>query len=94
MPKKAPTHKPKRRKDNRKNRHKVYDKQKWRKPGGIRKRILLRDNYICQECGRVVSGKEAHVDHIDGNEINMNDDNLQTLCSECHGRKTAKNSVN
>lgn len=59
----------------------------------IRARVLLRDQYTCQnpECRRVCGRKgEAHVDHIDGDSSNNPDDgsNWQTLCATCHSRKT------
>ena len=33
-------------------------------------------------------GKEAHVDHRDGDDANNDIDNLQTLCLQGHSRKT------
>ena len=33
-------------------------------------------------------GRNAHVDHIDGNSHNNDMANLQTLCIEGHSRKT------
>lgn len=63
------------------------------------KRILKRDNYLCQEClrqGRMtplkVRPRDHAVDHIipkaqgGGNE----DSNLQSLCAPCHDAKTAR----
>lgn len=50
----------------------------------IRKRILVRDNYTCQQCHRYGN----HVDHKDGDDSNMADSNLWTLCRYCHGIKT------
>ena len=58
-----------------------------------RKRVLIRDNYQCRVCGRVVGGEsgEAHVDHIVPKRIldTTDESALQTLCAVCHGRKTA-----
>ena len=54
----------------------------------IRQRVLLRDGYRCQGCGRLVAGREAHVDHRDGDSHNNDPDNLQLLCIGCHGVKT------
>lgn len=62
----------------------------WRR---IRDRILLRDRYACQHCGRV--GEDNEVDHI----VNVaqggtdDDSNLQTLCPDCHKVKTAAESA-
>ena len=57
----------------------------------MRQRVLVRDAWACQECGRVCADKrEAHVDHIvpkaQGGQDVM--ENLRTLCVRCHGRKT------
>jgi 5-methylcytosine-specific restriction protein A len=58
-----------------------------------RLRVLVRDAFTCQEpvCGRVVSDREAHVDHVIPLEDGGSDDegNLLCRCSSCHGRKTA-----
>lgn len=57
-----------------------YHKDDW---DLVRKAIIIRDKYCCQECG----GKEALVvHHIDGS--GRNDlDNLITLCQKCHYKK-------
>lgn len=59
-----------------------------RKLDRIRKRILLRDGYTCQMCGRVSSRLE--VDHrvplhLGGSE---SDENRWSLCLQCHQAKT------
>ena len=62
----------------------------WRR---IREAVLVRDNYTCRGCQRLVAGKgQAHVDHIDGDSSNNPEDgsNWQTLCRSCHSSKTAK----
>lgn len=33
-------------------------------------------------------GLRGQVDHIDGNDANNDPSNFQTLCLECHGKKT------
>ena len=43
----------------------------------LKRRIIKRDNYMCQECG-VQEPIEVH--HIDFNKMNCADDNLITLC--------------
>lgn len=61
-----------------------------------RKRVMQRDNGLCQPCkraGLVVGGNE--VDHIvpkfEGGT--GDDDNLQTICRTCHAAKTAAESL-
>lgn len=55
-----------------------------------RLRILRRDAFVCRACSRVCYGQAAHVDHIVPLEEGGTDDdeNLQVLCSSCHGAKT------
>lgn len=55
-----------------------------------RRDVLLRDAYQCRACGAVVSGRNAHVDHVIRKSITNSDeiDGLQTLCASCHSRKT------
>lgn len=43
----------------------------------------------CEFCGfRPVHYGQLDVDHIDGNHNNNKEDNLQTLCANCHRLKT------
>ena len=61
---------------------------KWQKD---RKRALVRDNYLCQEClksNRLT--KASDVDHIISKALGGNDNlsNLQSLCNPCHKIKT------
>jgi 5-methylcytosine-specific restriction protein A len=61
----------------------------------MRQRVLVRDAWACQQCGRVCADKrEAHVDHITPKAQGGQDvmENLRTLCIRCHSRKTAKKS--
>lgn len=55
-----------------------------------RLRILTRDHCRCRVCQRVVSGRDAHVDHVVPLEEGGtdSDDNLQVLCQAHHGAKT------
>lgn len=60
-----------------------------------RERILERDAGLCQEHkrrGQIVAGRE--VDHITPKALGGTDSdaNLQTLCTECHRTKTARES--
>lgn len=46
----------------------------------------------CESCGFVpVHICQLDVDHIDGNHSNNPEDNLQTLCANCHRLKTFLN---
>lgn len=52
-----------------------------------RNRILKRDGCQCTQCGAI---ERLEIDHIDNtrNEFYNLDNNLQTLCSDCHRTKT------
>jgi 5-methylcytosine-specific restriction endonuclease McrA len=46
----------------------------------------------CEECGFVaVHRSQLDIDHIDGNHLNNDMTNLQTLCANCHRLKTQQN---
>jgi 5-methylcytosine-specific restriction endonuclease McrA len=64
-----------------------YQTRNWK---AKRQRILIRDAFTCRQCGSVVDGKQAHIDHIIPLEDGGTDDdaNLQILCESDHGRKT------
>lgn len=66
-----------------------YGRRAWRL---ARQAALVRDNYQCRSCGRVVMGKEAHVDHITAKAAGGSDElsNLQVLCVGCHSAKTVR----
>jgi len=43
----------------------------------------------CEKCGFVPEWMgQLDVDHIDGDKSNNNEDNLMTLCANCHRLKT------
>ena len=64
-----------------------YGRRAWRL---ARQEALVRDNYQCRACGRLVTGRDANVDHIIPLSKNgtSNLDNVQVLCRGCHSRKT------
>ena len=66
-----------------------YGRRAWKL---ARRERLMLDNWQCQECGRVVTGREAHVDHVVAKAAGGSDlmDNLRTLCRSCHSRKTVR----
>jgi len=59
----------------------------------IRERVLIRDNYTCQKCGRkACSFVKLEVHHIKPRAEGGtdDDDNLITYCRDCHKPETAK----
>ena len=68
-----------------------YQSKAWRL---IRSVAVRRDNGRCRECGRAVTGRAAHVDHIQSRrthpELAYNIDNLRLLCVQCHMRKGSR----
>jgi hypothetical protein len=61
----------------------------------LKRRILARDGFLCQICGRPVlvdvgcseaAERRNNVHHIDRNKRNHAPSNLITLCNGCHGR--------
>jgi len=69
-----------------------------RRPGAgdLRRAALHRDQSRCRCCGEKVVAEEMQVDHIEPVKRFANFsmahtlDNLQTLCNECHARKTRR----
>lgn len=66
-----------------------YHSQAWQ---AIRLRALMRDGYTCRVCG----ARATEIDHIieltpeniSNQDISLNLANLQSLCHDCHTRKT------
>ncbi len=62
----------------------------------LRKKIMERDNYTCQLCGKYMPDEVGlHVDHIipiskGGKTISSN---LQVLCSKCNGKKSNHKAI-
>lgn len=53
---------------------------------------LMYKKTICEKCGFVPEHDcQLDVDHIDGNKCNNQEENLQTLCANCHRLKTFLN---
>lgn len=59
----------------------------------LREKIMIRDNYTCQNCGKYMPDQVGlHIDHIvpiskGGKTVPSN---LQVLCSRCNGNKSNK----
>lgn len=63
-----------------------YKSQQWERK---RKSVLQRDHYACQECrrkGRYCRANTVHhIRHLkDEPELALEDDNLESLCRDCH----------
>lgn len=67
-----------------------YQSIEWYK---ARARVLARDRYQCKSCNVSVREKgNAHIDHVLSRkarpDLELDLDNLVTLCRSCHSRKT------
>lgn len=67
---------------------KFYDSGEWKK---VRKSVLERDFYTCQECGRPDCNTVHHIKpitemNITNPLITLNPNNLETICRDCHDR--------
>lgn len=71
--------------------------ERW---GSVRREVIRRDKHTCRECGHVEKYRNGtlsydwlEVDHIravsNGGAF-WDRDNLRTLCSDCHKKKTAE----
>ena len=58
----------------------------------LKRKIRKRDNYACQKCNRLQKdlGYKLCVHHIDYNKKNCNEDNLISLCINCHVKTNFK----
>ena len=54
----------------------------------LKEQIRKRDNFICQECGKIeeVLGCKLDVHHIDYDKTNNKPENLICLCKSCHAK--------
>jgi 5-methylcytosine-specific restriction endonuclease McrA len=77
--------------------HKSIKAMHKKRFGGLRERVLKRDNYTCQICGmnrkehKDEWGMDITIDHKDrkgrySERMNNEEDNLWVLCLRCHGR--------
>lgn len=62
-----------------------YNSKQWQ---SARDYVLLRDNYLCTECGAAatVVHHKTHLEpgNIDDPNISINPSNLVSLCDSCH----------
>jgi 5-methylcytosine-specific restriction endonuclease McrA len=84
------------------NRHQYYEKYKrnlevkafykskaWENCRAI---VLIRDNYLCQECLRkdkiTAANIVHHIKHYEDHpELALDIDNLETICAACHNKE-------
>lgn len=62
-----------------------YRSKQW---DAVRRYCLMRDNYLCRECGRPAE-EVHHIVHLSpttiwDKSIALNPDNCVSLCKECH----------
>lgn len=68
----------------------LWDRRCWKCRFGT---YTLHKKDYCEQCGfKAVHRVQLDVDHIDGNHMNNDESNLQTLCANCHRLKTHMNS--
>lgn len=60
----------------------------------LKHKVKRRDNYTCKECNSKVKNRHLHVHHIDYNKMNNSEDNLITLCNNCHAKTIGKRDRN
>lgn len=64
-----------------------YCSAAWRR---TRLAVIARDGAMCQMCGMLVSGQDAHVDHIIEKPLGTDAlNNLRLLCRSCHSKRHA-----
>jgi hypothetical protein len=71
--------------------HSNGDKERLLLVQALNKRpYVLKKLDCCKICGFVAEHScQLDIDHIDGNHKNNSEDNLQTICANCHRLKTA-----
>lgn len=74
------------------NRQKPHRNQEFIR---LRERIKERDDYTCQNCGKHETELRVPlcIHHIDNDPSNYNEDNLITLCINCHSNLLNKSSI-
>lgn len=68
-----------------------YCSAAWRR---TRLAVIARDEGKCQLCHALVTGKNAHVDHIIEKPLGTDAmNNLRLLCRSCHSKRHAQDSL-
>lgn len=71
-----------------------YKSKEWQ---NVREGVLMRDNYLCVECGAPAE-EVHHIIHltsknINNPEITLKLSNLKSLCKACHFKEHAKDKA-
>lgn len=66
-----------------------YKSAAWEKCRAV---VLIRDNYLCQEClrnGKITAANTVHhIKHLEEfPELALDVDNLETICPRCHNKE-------
>ncbi len=67
--------------------HRSLDRRRW---AYLRRLVLQRDGYRCQQCGKAGRLEVDHVVPLDRGGDPYDPANLQALCRGCHVGKTAR----
>ena len=66
-------------------RHRTLNGRRW---VAVRRQVLDRDGWRCQQCGRAGKVEVDHIEALEDGGDPWAPDNLQTLCRGCHISKT------
>lgn len=69
-----------------------YSSMEWKT---VRRVVLVRDNYLCQEClrqGKVTKANAVHhiEELLDVWDKRLDIDNLESICNKCHNKEKKK----
>lgn len=91
MPKRIPSFRPRPKSIRLTAAQRGYCSAAWRR---TRLAVIARDEGKCQLCSGLVTGKDAHVDHIIEKPLGTDAmNNLRLLCQSCHSKRHAQDSL-
>ena len=72
-----------------------YHSKQWQQ---VREYVLMRDSYLCRICGAPAEEVHHKIHLTPGNlydpRVNLNPDNLISLCKECHFKEHVADKIN
>ena len=72
-----------------------YHSKEWQQ---VREYVLMRDSYLCRICGAPAEEVHHKIHLTPGNlydpRVNLNPDNLISLCKECHFKEHVADKIN